>query len=409
MNKTCGFTKIALTTLLLSLNSFIFAEESQPQNNAKKRPMPPALGDKSTSYNNPNRFVVQGSFIYWQADVDGIDYALQTTTEVDYSSYTAFEPGNIDYTNSFKDKDLDFKWDPGFKAGIGLIFGDRDEWDMMLRWTWLQSKASRSVNSGPATDNTFLSTAPAIPEDIISSYQVPSFSSLILSSPATSSHANWRLHYNTVDLELGRNFFLTNNLTFRPHIGLRGAFLHQHTTVNYTLGSIDSFNISSLASDVPGTSSGTSQFKGSNEYDGVGLRGGFDTHWNFTRDFSVYGSLAGAVLFGQFDIDERFIAENTITPTGLAFVDQTITSNSTYKNKYRRTRSTVQAILGIMWHTSFYNDQQHLFISAGYEVNQWFQQNELRSIQFTNLSFQGLRTPGDLGLHGLTIDFVYDF
>ena len=444
MNTKNKFIRIAFASMLLGLtSSALFADEntSQPMmkqpsaDNSRQQTMAPALGDKIPPYNNPDRFVLQGSFIYWQADMDGLDYSLQqkatvTTPPLGTSRGTvASSNPPSSYTDTLKQKDLDFKWEPGFKLGVGIIFGERDQWDILLNWTWIRPKAHRSLNSGPTPDisslsNTSLGTspiglAPVSTTTTISNlaYQIPGFSPLLLQSPATYSKTKWTLLYNTVDLELGRNFFLAKNLTLRPHMGLRGAFLHHTTETEYNISSTS--NVLNQVTDtlILGSASGTSRFKGKNEYDAVGLRGGLDIRWNFTNHFCVYGSVSGAILYGIFSIEEDFNANYTVVQTtasqsigGETTTTTTPTStDADFKTNLHRTRSTLQAALGLMWHTGFNNDKYHASIGASYEVNQWFQQNELRDIQNNLVDLKAQRTPGDLGLHGFTLDVKFDF
>ena len=156
---------------------------------------------------------------------------------------------------------------------------------------------------------------------------------------------------------------------------------------------------------------GTNQFKGKNAYNAVGLRGGFDINWNFTDHFCVYSTLSGGILYGNFNVKETFTINDANVSVATSSVTFITNDTTNLKGHYHRTRSTLQAILGLMWHTDFNNDKQHLYINAGYEVNQWFQQNELRSVDTTNSSFdfEAFRTSGDLGLHGLTADLRFDF
>ena len=388
-------------------------DSTQKQKSAKdkKNQMKgPSLGDKNPPYNNPNRFVFEGSFIYWQADVDGIDYALEVNDNIFIPDLIPIlgvdEPTAVTANDSIKQKDLDFKWNPGFKVGIGCIFGDRDEWDVLLKWTWLHSKANRRQDSGPTPDiGTFNGAFVAGETDI--SFQVPGFSAELSGTPATTSDTKWKLLYNTIDLELGRNFFLAKNLTLRSHLGLRGAMLHQKTKVNYEIASAGAAYNPGLGILVPGSNFGTSVFNGKNHYDAIGLRGGLETRWNFTDHFCGYGGVSAAILYGQFKVDEDISLSSIVTLNDLLPVPVNIDSAINFHS--HRTRSTLQAALGVMWHTDFNDDKQHLSIGAEYEVNQWFQQNELRDLINTGVTLRSLRSPGDLGLHGFTLDVIFDF
>lgn len=318
------FKNLSLMTLLVGLNSFtLAAEEDMSQNKKTQVQKSPSLGDKLPPYNNPNRFLVDLSFIYWQASEDGLEYGLSEKAQesVVYDVRGIIGPTtntDVGYSlsGSLKDQKMDFKWDPGFKAGIGLVFGERDQWDLLLNWTWLQSTAQGSYKGDQSISKEIM--APTLllnPQPSALQYTVPSWGPVVLGGPAANATSHWRLHYNTLDLELGRNFFLSKNLTLRPHIGLRGASLHQNIKAQY-----DSIlnGLVGLADGVPvptvnfGGFSPGNQFKGKNDYDAGGLRGGLDANWNFTNCFAVYGKISGALLYGRFKVEETYNSINSL-------------------------------------------------------------------------------------------------
>lgn len=440
------FKNLALMSVLIGLNSFTEAKEpSKPQDKKVEQERTPSLGDKLPPYTNPNRFEMDLSFIYWQATEDGLDYGLSENTQEllvpDVAGFTTNPNVGYSLSGSTKDKDLDFKWKPGFKVGIGAIFGQRDQWDLFLNWTWLQSTAHDSFKGAQSFTNELNGqTIAQNPQQTTREYIVPSWGPVVLGGPAAGASSHWRLHYNTVDLELGRNFFLGKSLTLRPHIGLRGAFIHQHVNAKYdsilniTVGQLGGVNATPAQFN---SFSPTSKFKGENNYDGGGLRGGLDVNWNFARSFAVYGKMSGSLLYGRFEVEESFKSSGTIVtnvpddPLG-AFALTNAYDLSLHDN-FHRVRSTFQLALGMTWHTDFNNDKQHLFISLGYEFNKWFDQNELRELilprspnvltsaqnildftaqrvisSFSNETTAN-RRQGDLALQGLTFGVRFDF
>ena len=448
--------QIGIAVTLLTLSSVAFAakenaSQEKNSNKSKNSMMAPSLGDKLPPYTNPNRFVFDATFIYWQAYEDGLEFGLVENSSERESPIIFGETGpNGGYAISgiFKDKKLDFKWEPGFKVGIGAIFGERDQWDLFLNWTWLQSKASASFTGtqnsvADLSPDVILSGAPVVGYN---QYVVPSWGSIALGGPARSASSHWLLHYNTIDLELGRNFFLETNLTVRPHIGLRGAFIHQSIKANYNSVS-NGVQYQEDGVPIPNaeTFSHGNKFKGKNHFDGIGLRGGLDVNWNFLKNFAVYGKGSGSILFGHFDVYENFVSDHNVIFQNYPLVSTPFNLRDahdlTIDDNYQRIRSTLQLALGFTWHTGFHNDKQHLFVSVGYEFNQWFQQNELREFlispppndllvpdpaipggipvnvqnyiiqeQFSFFDESTIPTrEGDLGLQGLTFDVRFDF
>ena len=81
---------------------------------------------------------------------------------------------------------------------------------------------------------------------------------------------------NVVDLELGRNFYVSRRLMLKPFYGLKGAWNKQHMNVNFTEATA-AFN-----------NSMTNKIKNW----GIGCSVGMDTSWHFSRSFSLIGDVA---------------------------------------------------------------------------------------------------------------------
>ncbi len=405
------------------------------------------LGDKLAPYNNPNRFIVDLSFIYWQAYADNLEYGLARDGQVGEKEITiseVFDYGGASFSEFNKDQKMQFHWDPGFKAGIGVIFGEKDEWDLFLNWTWLKTIAKGSFSNPVFSDEDVFSFEDGLENPTISNNIVPSWSPVALGGPAKVAKSHWRLLYNTLDLELGRNFFLLNNVTMRPHIGLRAASLHQHINSTYD-AELNFFNwsVHRVPTDHIQSFSPYSKFKGKNEFNGLGLRGGFDVNWNFYDQFAIYGKLSTSALWGRFSVYENFKSSDSIVATGLMAPEipfpinfnLTDTFDETILDNFHAIRMNFQCALGFTWHTDFNDDRQHLYISLGYEFNEWFNQNQLRDLfldppanlllppddpdlalglalnsfnKFGRFNYTTKRQ-GDIGLQGLTFDVRFDF
>ncbi|NNM43986.1 MAG: hypothetical protein HKM07_06550 [Chlamydiae bacterium] len=394
----------------------------------KQKTMAPSLGDRMPPYPSPMSFVVDASFIYWQADVEDLDAGVQGNFDVntDPSALTSGCSSDFGFHNSIKDINMDFKWEPGFKFGLGLVWGERDQYDLMLNWTWIRPKAtanSRTYDQLPAvnlatslTPANIASTLQALVGGILEGAAIPGYASLFSGGPARHASSKWRLHYNTVDLEFGRNFFLGKNLTLRPHIGLRGAWLNQRLDNTYlpklgtvALGtpvSLGAFNVNSLAIT-------NATMNGEDEYHAVGLRAGADVYWNFTNHFAAYGKVSGSILYGYEEIEQNFTINTSVNVSGIpgsTSVNVNFPVDNNYRATSHTTKTTLQGILGLMWHTGFEDSGCHFYVSAGYEVNEWFHLNNFRTINENAFVFETKTIrKGNLGLHGLTVDVRLDF
>ena len=426
------FKQIALTAALLSVNTFVFAADngnSMSNDNMKdakmkQKTMAPSLGDRMPPYPSPTNFVADASFIYWQADVEDLDAGLQGnfTLNTDPSALTGCG-GNFGLTNKIRDVDMDFKWEPGFKLGVGVIFGERDQYDVMLNWTWIRPKAtgssrsydqlgSQSLSSGTSTNNPILGVLAGAFEN---GAVVPGFSSLYSGGPSSHASSKWRLQYNTVDLEFGRNFFLGKNLTLRPHMGLRGAWLNQRLDNSYApkLGTVSFQNTTPIGNFTVNNATITgSTMNGQDEYHAVGLRAGTDLYWNFTNHFAAYGKVSGAILYGYEEIEQDFTINTVLNVTGGGVTNTNVPFpiRDNYRATDHTTKTTLQGILGLMWHTGFEDSGCHFYVGAAYEVNEWFHLNNFRTINENGVAFETKTIrKGNVGLHGLTVDVRLDF
>ncbi len=303
-------------------------------------------------------FFVTADFIYWKAEMDGLNYAQ----EGNYSFGKASLPHSA---HSGQTKNVDFGFEPGFKAGIGVDFR-HDGWYLGANYTWLEHfTAHGSAHNDPDHRGQLVGTF---------------FTTLNTISPVTpvileEAHAKWKLRFNAVDLELGRSFYISRYLVLKPYVGLKYAWLDQKYRVFY-----DVFQ-----------STTTLTIHEKQDYWGLGLRGGFNTEWHFTRNWSIYGNLAISELYGQFEVTRKDIEGGT-TPGIALFV----------RNNFHTIKPVLEMALGVRYETFFSDDRYQLFFQAGWEEQMWFDQN-----QFIDNGFRGSR--GDLVFQGLDIKAGFSF
>jgi hypothetical protein len=207
------------------------------------------------------------------------------------------------------------KWAPGFKVGLGLNLG-HDAWDLMAQYTWLNAD-HKHTSKNETTD--------------------------------------WKLHFNVIDLELGRNYYVSQYLTMRPFIGLKGTWQKQdfkHAVDKKTDLHLDQ------------------------DHWGLGIRAGFNTAWYLTKSFSIYGNLALANMWSEYNKNHE---NNAGVKTK---------AKDSYSNKH-----LTELELGLRWETWFYDDNYHFAIQAGWEQQVW----------------SGWTHNEDLNLHGLSLKLRFDF
>lgn len=273
-----------------------------------------------------------GDFIYWQVLEDQIAICEKLTT--------------VGTTTTNKMEKPHFRWDPGFKVGVGYNT-PFDGWDVYAQWTWLHSHKTTKVNTvGPNLLNFF-------------------------NGAADHMSGKFEFHYNTLDLELGRRLYLSRKLSMRPMVGLRGASINQK------------FHVRTSTLSVP---SGGNNNKYKNDFFAGGPRIGLSTRWG--SKWAVFGDLDFAVLYGKFKVRTTSVAQD-------------LSATDIFEDNKHRLRPNLQLLLGGEWGTCI-EDQYYVNFKAAYEVQYWWGQWQARNLQNTFPN-------GDLMTHGLTFQGRFEF
>lgn len=303
-------------------------------------------------------------FIWWKAKQAGLTYA---TTGALQNPSTAFES-----LGRGRDAQVSYNWDPGFKVGAGLNFW-HDGWDVSSEYTWLHTDGSNSIQGAPG----------AIP-----SMDFPS--AAISGGTPYESSSRSTLHFNTLDLELGRNFYVSQFLMLRPHFGFKGTWQNQDWRTRYFAGDYQL----TLASNTHETLSGPYRVHQKSKYYGVGIRAGLDTAWHFTTNWSLFGDISWTAMWSRYRLKRQDTVDDKLTGEKQRNFN---TRSNFYDIKY-----VGELHFGLRWETWFSDDNYHIQLQAGWEEQIWI--NHMTYIQ--------VGTPApyfDLTLHGLTVMLRFDF
>ncbi len=322
----------------------------------KKKMMMDMVTLTSARPESDNGWYLFGDALYWHADVGNADWSERTesTASTDY----------------FKVHQLDFKWNWGFKAGIGVNM-DHDMWDSSVMFTWFETSNSNTVRlSGkvPVADQNITTFLPA--EDMV-----------------VSSKHHWSIHYGMFDWMLGRWQYYGKSLAMRPFVGVKGGWINQYRNVRL----LDEQGVNRRG-----------YFK--NDFWGVGPSAGMNTMWilgsagsNMDHRFSLCGDFAGSLMYGHFR--NKYTVHAT---------------DNTQKIKHLNRNLAVpmlQAMLGLSWDTAFNEGHNHFMFKVGYEFQYWFRQNQFLSLKETPVDglLGAIRYSDDLALQGVTGEFRFDF
>jgi hypothetical protein len=301
---------------------------------------------------------ITAEFIYWKAYEDGIDYATTGIAPAtsNASSGSVKEPG--------------FEWEPGFKLGFGLKFR-HDGWDLYANWTWLNEYDTHSHTNASTNSIIYGSWTPAL----IS--QNGSFDdSALITNENGRAHAHWDMRFNALDLELGRNFFISRYLTLRPHFGFKFGWIDQEYHAKYD--------------NILGTDGTEYHVHMDQDFLGFGVRTGLDTVWYFTQHWGLYGDFAFGAMWSDFDNHRKD-----------SFASATTAKYHTMHNHnhFYTLTEVVELGIGFRYDTTFFVGDYEFYLQAGWEEQIWFNQNQffdLNDDHSGNLTFQGLSVKAGL-------------
>src|SRR5262249_51985460 len=110
-----------------------------------------------------------------------------------------------------------FEWSPGFRVGVDYGM-KHDQWDTQAYYTRFHTRGKDHASEGPGTvHSTFLGN-----------FYVDNPQGSGLSGPSyQSASIDWTIRFNMFDWELGRHFWVSQSLSLRPFVGVKGGWIHQ--------------------------------------------------------------------------------------------------------------------------------------------------------------------------------------
>lgn len=371
--KFSAFTTTLLATASLGSFGFLQADVTEAQMRSLENRVSTLEQRKGSGsmINPPGRPQVRdgidlfftADWLIWQGHENGTGYAVKTKRE---------QPLETALYNSSV-KNLHFDWDCGFRVGLGYNL-PHDGWDVVAGWTWFQNTATGSVSRNQGR---VLAANPFDPAEAD------------VSEGYTSSNSKLNIKLNLIDLDLGREFFVSKWMTLRPFMGLRTGWINQTMTSNYRV-------------PVTPTAYRGIFAKGKNNYWGLGLHSGLDTQWGLGAGFSLFGNGAVSILNGFFQVSEY---ETTQYANGAH------NDNLSNGDSFRIGRVIAELAMGLRWETLFANDHCHFEIQAGWEQLMFFGQNQFKHFYGSFDSNVGgyFANQGDLTFQGWTLAVRLDF
>ena len=287
-------------------------------------------------------FQVSADALLWQLFEDGLTYAVETTS-------TGLPVG----ADGVKSK---YNW--GFRVGLDWTL-PHDNWDVDLSWTHLISNrhGSSTASSAGATPNVLV--------------KVQGFANTATEG-YTAASSKYHNRLDQIDLNLGREFFISKWVTLRPFFGLRADWLRQRLRhlILYTLAQ------------------STNQ---RNKWWGIGIESGLNTQWSFCGGFSIYGNVATAIEYG---LQKLQLSESG----GI---------NDSFRRSYHICRPILDLQLGLGWDYNFCEDGFHFGLKLGWENHVYF--NQSRFLSYNTVNYSDNTSGGSLTYQGWTLHACFDF
>ncbi len=297
-------------------------------------------------------FDITVAAFYWSTHQDGMEYAIENGVTQPATITTPADTQVFNQLAGAEYKHPSSKWDWGFKLGLGYC-SPCDGWDVQLLWTWFHGRNHNSLDADPSDNTAIL----PLWSQFVATAGTPIF--------ATSAEAHWKVKLNLIDLELGRDFWVSRYLAVRPFVGLRYASIRQHTELDYNGGSW----AASATTAAQFAYNGIVDLE--NNYRGAGLRAGLNSEWNFGCGWALWGDLAASIIYGRFRVDhDEIIRLASLSPHSETNILDTTES-------FRASRAILDMGLGVQWSTMFCSCKYGFTAMLGWESHIFFDQNQM--------------------------------
>ena len=281
----------------------------------------------------------------WQLDVDylnwrlehrGTDYAIPTN-----NAALAVGNGTVQH--------LEMQWQAGVRARLG--YRTESGWQFGLGYTYYHAADNAAANA-PAGGNLWATRSH------------PDFF-----EQAATATANGSFDLDILDLDARYPVVIDDVFGLELFGGLRGAEMEQELSIAYN--GVDFTN---------------GQVDDQLSISAIGARVGGEAHWKVSPSWSLFGNLAGSVLYGRFD--------RTLVETNQNGVDTVVN----IRDSYGRPMSVIETALGVEWQF-----RRRVQVRVGYELADWV--GAVDRGMFTDNTHEGSFAPisDNLLLHGLFV------
>ncbi len=378
MKKILLFSALGISSLTAANHNHLNEETPNYALLAPAQPCSASFKEKGAPY-------ITASGLLWQSKLGGLEFTEK--------SFNPADPNNTDI--SFKEKIFtpDFSWNPGFKVCLGQTL-PYDGWDLKTQWTYYHGNLTNLKRD-------FESVIQPTGIGIVPLWYSPLISSFSSNTPMVyeKARADWTLNLNSLDLDMGRFFFISKSLLIRLATGLKGALSHQRYVVHYHNSTGILGNLGSGLSNGSELLILDSKFSYQQKTWYVGPRSSIDSKWPLSYGFSLIASGAFSLMYSHYNTTTQF-QENTIANSSITLKR---------KERFHLLTPVIEAQLGFDWGICFNKKEDWgANLTIAYECQYWWSQNHARR-NYSSYIPQGIDSRGDLQMQGLTATVRVNF
>ena len=300
--------------------------------------------------------VIYADFLYWQVHPEGLEFVRS-------GGFSPSAISTIDQTGSIVSPSCELE--PGFRVGMIVDLGCCN-WDFYAQYTWLHQCFGDTLTAENHPD-----LQPLIYNQAIGQNQFvfdPSIEEQVGLGPLSLASAQYDATFNVLDFGLGRTFAVNNCFDFRPHLGFKATWQDIKYDVRYARDAV--LNDAGTDELVPAQ---TVDIHNKTDFDGIGLRSGFDAKWRFSPCFSVVGGVAVSAVWS----DICTYRQDTLTQ------NETATKNIDLKQDTCALIPVTELLLGLQYDTTWCDTD--IFVFVGWENQVWWNLNRFIYIENSTL------------------------
>lgn len=290
------------------------------------------------------------------------------STEIDYLLWFSNQDGLHSPTVATgKSPNLPSKWSSGVRAAIA---GQRAHWNTELCYTYY---ATRSTDTAHADIETILSSTPS-------------------TAGIFKVREMWNLHFNRLDLQLGRKILFGDHFLLEPFFGVEGLGIFQKLNLTTSTVFLD------LTTALQATNVVDSKNK--NSVLGIGPRAGVKANLDLKGGFGLYGMLGVNILWNKFIIKQDYNETDyysSSSPTTLVDQVKSLSQGGSVFN--------ADLEIGFNWRYLFKTSNLEMTLKAGWEQHYYIDIVRFCDfyLQQTSLGTAAYSTNGNLALSGFTV------